>query len=401
MQIGRNITFVVSKLPTYGVLTDPSTEIPLKNEGKSLSTTLVPPYDSGIEIQYLPLENYFTSEGPETLSYYVAATEDMESRSKEVSVLLNVINVNDPVEISCPASFYVTLPQEETVHQVTLNNFSILDTDLSMDMVHVVITAERGSLTLNQEFANALDFASGDICFGQEKWTCRGSGSGDSSMSFVGYPSDVLKAIEGMTYVPLETGEVDNVKVTIYDGAGDQCISNQDHEGSAIRTECFSSACSFQVLISPQRSGSDGNDEGNDGNTSEGGGFKMGNIPSYGWVLIFVGITACGCFCVKRVCCHSRVPPPMQGYPPPHPHYMTPLPYAGLQIPNDFATTVKKMKDTPGHPKNDNKFDMNYYDLSEKGRSDETPTECPSPSELSDSPLKKVRSRSSSSLDTA
>ncbi len=395
VQIGRNITFVISTIPTYGTLIDPSTESPIKNKGESLSTTLVPPYDGGIEIQYVPSEDYFSSDSdvPETFSYYVAATEDIESKSKEASVVLNVINVNDPLELSCPDSYTLTPPEDEKIYQVILNNFGMDDTDLNVDMVRMVISASYGSLTLNQEFANDIDFSSPDICYGQEKWTCEGSGSGDSRMSFVGYPSDILKAIDGMTYVALETGKVDEISLTAYDGAGDNCISNQDHQGSTVRTECFSSTCTFQVSISPQGGG--GANENDDGTNSADSGFKMRDFPLYVWLLICGGATAvCCCFCVRR----RRAPPPQ--YLPPPPHYVTPLPYhhPEPQSPKETTTMVKKTKGD-GYPTNDNNnFDMNYYDLSEKGSSSgaEVPTECPSPLSQSDSPLKKARSRSSS-----
>ncbi len=404
-QIGRSITFVIMTVPTNGTLIDPSTESPITIKGESLSTTLVPPYDGGIEIQYVPLKDHFSSDITDIFSYYVAATENMESKSKEVSVIVNIINVNDPpdpLQLSCPDSYYLTpTADDEKIHEVILTNFGMHDTNLNVDMVRMVISASYGSLTLNQEFANDVDFSSSAICFGQEKWTCEGTGYSDSRMSFVGYPTEILKAIDGMTYVASETGKVDKISLTVYDGAGDNCISNQDQEGSSVRTECFSSTCTFDVLISPQGGGGDANDNG-DGTDSDKSGFKMRNIPLYAWLLIFGGaIALCSCFCVRRRMT-PQPPPPL--YIPPPPHYATPVPYhyPEPQSPKEYTTMIKK---TEGHsyPTNDNRNnntdEINYYDHYEKGSNSggEAQTECPSPLSQSDSPLKKVCSRSSSS----
>ncbi len=393
MQTGRKISFVISTPPTYGILIDPSTEKLISNKGESLATTLASPYIGGVEVQYVPLGNYFSTDLPDNFSYYVAATDDMESKSKEALVIMNVINVNDPMEISCPESYYLTPSSEETVHQVTLNDFDMDDADLNVDMVRMVITASYGTLKLNEEYVNDVDFASPDICFGQQKWTCKGSGSGDYSMSFVGYPSDILKAIDGLTYVGVETGKVDNISFTVYDGAGDECISNQDQEGSStVRTECFTSTCNVQVLISPQESNGGDGDGDSTGNVSAASTrFKMTDFPLYVWLLIFIGSAICCCFFGKWACCRSRASQ-VQYLPP---QYMTPPPSPQLQSLNGFTTTVNKTKGNLDHqPMTNNNFDLNFYDLSEKVCNTTAPTECPSPSSQSDTPFKKDRSNS-------
>ncbi len=396
MQTGRTISFVISTPPTYGILIDASTEEPINYKGESLTTTLTSPYIGGIEVQYLPLDNYFSADLPDNFSYYVAATDDIEIKSKEVLVTMNVINVNDPMEISCPESYYSTPSSDETVHQVTFSDFDMNDADLNVDMVRMVITAFYGTLTLNEEDVNYVDFASPDICFGQEKWTCKGSGSGDYSMSFVGYPSDILKAIIGLKYVAVETGKVDKISLTVYDGAGDECISNPDHEGSStVRTECFTSTCNLQVLISPQGSNGGDGDAGDTGDISAAStGFKMSNFPLYMWLLIFGASAICCCFCVKRTFCHSRAPQ-VQYLPSPPYQYTAPLPSPQLQSPKELPTMENKTKGNQDHqPMKNNNFDMDFYDHSKKVCNTTAPTECPSPSSQSDTPLKKVRSNS-------
>ncbi len=409
MQTARNISFVISTVPIYGVLVDANTETLIKSAGSALSTTLTSPYTGGVELQYLPLDNYFTVDLPDNFSYYVAATDDMDKRSKEVVVTLNVVNTNDPVELSCPESYYLTPSSEETVHEVTLDDFDIEDVDNNTDLVHVVITASYGTLTLNEEYLNSVDFASPDICFGQEKWRCQGSGSGDSTMSFVGYPKDILNAIDGMTYIGMETGKVDTVSFAVYDGTGDECISHLDQEdNSTVRTECFTSTCNVKVLISPQgiSAGGDGGDGGDSSAASTG--FKITDFPLYAWFLIFGGLTMFCCYGLKRCCCGSRRAPPQQVQylppPPPPPQIVmtSPLPSPEQQIRKEFTppamvnTTKDHHQDHQLTKESNKNLDINFYDLPKTAsNTPPPPTECcSSPSSADDTPLKKYHSNS-------
>jgi len=155
---------------------------------------------------------------------------------------IDVKNVNDPTNISFiipPDSEWFSSQQisiyalsDKSVKSgatvangypayATLNGFKLVDPDLDVDVVRVSITAANSArMTLNKAWLSKLYFNSAFYCAPWSlTWRCTGSGVSDSSMTFVGAPTVVEAALNGMVYRSVTAYISDNITITVFDGS--------------------------------------------------------------------------------------------------------------------------------------------------------------------------------------
>ncbi len=265
----RPLSFVISSTPSYGNLIDPSTNEVL-NVGDSPVGRSTAPYAQGVEVIYQPMKNYFSKPitrwngtsidlQSDQFSYYAAVSDNLLARAQETTEEIEVTNVNDRTEISCPLdTFYVNalsvvglsrMAGSEDNNSVQISGFSIEDVDLGLDPVVASVSAEFGVITLNADHLSKLDFNSQTYCLGQQNWSCEGSGLSDKSMTFIADPYDIQMALNNMTYKGFDPGATDYISITIYDGASGNCLENEQFSTTSLRPDCTDTHCRVAVQI--------------------------------------------------------------------------------------------------------------------------------------------------------
>jgi hypothetical protein len=81
------------------------------------------------------------------------------------------------------------------------------------------------------------------------RWRCTGTGSSDSEMIFLGIPADIQSALNGMTYINPTPRVIDMINITLFDGAGGNCLDNSQLGPGSIRVGCHTTSVSFQVRV--------------------------------------------------------------------------------------------------------------------------------------------------------
>ncbi len=265
----RPLRFVISSTPSYGNLIDPDTEQVL-NVGDSPVGHSTAPYVQGVEVIYQPENNYFskptiqwngtTIDLPgDQFSYYAVISDNFLTRAQETTEEIEVNNVNDPTEISCPLNtFYVNAigvglsgmaGSEVHNNSIQISGFSIEDIDLGLDPVVARVSADFGIITLNADYLSKLDFNSQTYCLGPQNWTCEGSGLSDKSMIFVADPYDIQMALNNMTYKGFDPGVTDYISIILYDGATGNCLENEQFTTTSLRSNCTQTHCRVAVEI--------------------------------------------------------------------------------------------------------------------------------------------------------
>ena len=194
-------------------------------------------YSNGLMVKYIGNNYYFNypttnwngtiiHAGDESFQYYVQS--DDGEVSKIVKKFITVQNVNDPTNITfVPPKGWVGIvyaigasTSSQYPTSIKFSGFSLIDRDLGVDVIKAEISsAMNGRLSINPNSLKQLDFNSDKYCFGSKVWQCQGDGISNSNMIFVAAPSVIESAINGMTYQSLTQNVVDNVTITLYDGA--------------------------------------------------------------------------------------------------------------------------------------------------------------------------------------
>eukprot|EP00978_Attheya_sp_CCMP212_P009333 scaffold22035_cov57-Attheya_sp.AAC.2 len=303
----RKIQFEILTIPKHGEIFDPlNSTFPL-SPGMTLKTLDTFPYKNGVSVEYKSNTNYFNwpplkvrsqpnmDSSFDSFDFRVAVfdsdsqlDESLKVLSRSVTQEIVVINVNDkPV---------LVMPQEEQtivqfssfswndescrVHtdrmnktlsirpcecKLSISGIEVYDSDNDVDFVRVEVTTMQGILGLNRENLALTDFTSCSTRLHSD-WKCAGSGSGDSKMTFLAAPSDITSILSNMTYESVLDGR-DTLNITIYDGAGGDCLTIQEHETlngdslnvqtngyipvSSIRNECFVVSKSLPIHVVP------------------------------------------------------------------------------------------------------------------------------------------------------
>jgi hypothetical protein len=186
----------------------------------------------------------------DSFAYYVEGADDASQRGATVTIVINVVNVNDETNVTCATSTVEAANSEI----VQLEGFMLNDVDRGVDIVRAAVRANHGYMTLNQAYVHLLDFTSSEYCFAQQGWYCVGDGRDDTSMVFLGTPHDIQLALNGLQYVG--TSNFDSIiDVFVYDGADGQCISSGKFIATSIRDACFVHNCKISVPYKSPESG--------------------------------------------------------------------------------------------------------------------------------------------------
>jgi len=185
------------------------------------------------------------------------------AQSLPATQTVTVKNVNDPTALAftvaagagaAPLQVYAVNGPSDAANPsvLTITGFAVSDPDLGVDPVKAVVTSSRGLVTLNPAHTAALDFNSQKYCLAgpsSARWTCRGDGTNDATMVFLGTPADVARALNGLTYLSVHPHTTDLLNVTLYDGAGGACLDNAQLGPGSVRVGCFVATVSVPVTV--------------------------------------------------------------------------------------------------------------------------------------------------------
>ena len=179
---------------------------------------------------------------------------------------------------------------------LTLTGISVSDADLNVDVIKCQITCQLGRFTLNPQAVSQLDFTSTQYCLtGIQNLKCTGDSADEGDAVFLGTPTAVSKALEDMTYeTPVDQTE-DTCFITIYDGAGDNCMPEEllderredtDGSSSIYDSTCFVASVNFTITALEFAFEASSSADGCDSVT----GFC---ILWYYWIMIVVALFCC------------------------------------------------------------------------------------------------------------
>lgn len=266
----RQVIIIISAIPVHGQLLlrncnrtlEPGDEVTTHCEEGCLCSS---------SINYRPERDYFNypsisgnaseTEGTDRFKFYAVANASGEF-SNEITQDIRVMNVNDPTYIQCPGQGVYVQPMGTTVYSPTasllqldravLHGFDIVDPDNGADVVKVKVSAYFGLVSLNCNNVSQLDFTSSTHCYKDNIRRCSGSGSSDFNMTFVASPSHALTALNGMVYQSLASGVVDEIEVTVFDGASRMCLLGEGFQSDSSYHGCWRRSCSVRVTVSPR-----------------------------------------------------------------------------------------------------------------------------------------------------
>jgi hypothetical protein len=175
----------------------------------------------------------------ESIAFRIGALSDdhttVLASSSPALQQIDVIRVNHaPVfEIQANHPVWATVPGDPLCLQ--LNGTIRLREDdevPDLDYVRVDVWGTHGAVSLSPGQTSQLDFESCAFRTSSE-WQCVGDGDQDRNMTFVGAPSSIVAALEGLTYYPYSTKlhQSDHkVVVRVSDGEGGACLSTDEHK---------------------------------------------------------------------------------------------------------------------------------------------------------------------------
>lgn len=267
----RNVTIVFTGVPERGLLrwVDANNSRVL-TAGDTLRTTCAEPHTCRTSVRYLSRRNFFNSplstwngdavngsDDAEVFSFYAVASDNGEF-SNEIVQDIQVTNVNDPSGLRCPTHQHhvqavgiSTFSGDEflPLDRIAIQGIWVDDPDNSVDIVKVIISTRFGFLTLNKDFMSLLDFNSVIYCYELEISECLGSGTSDRILVFFAEPRYAQMALNGMTYQSVIADVVDDVNITIFDGADGDCLSKDKFQPGSLRYRCWRESCRFQVVV--------------------------------------------------------------------------------------------------------------------------------------------------------
>lgn len=269
----------VTSLPIHGVLRLTGSN----STALTVNTQLVIAQDA-VALEYmLPPDsyNYFnmpdvTANGvslgfePDRFSFRVIAkdtrTLNVVGTSSMVSQIVNLIHVNHKPTLVAPEQVISNQQQQQDPSNTYDNGFNIdgivvSDPDLDMERVRVDVSSNAGYLTLNAQYRN---LAIGGSVFAAcshrtySPWQCVAPNGGvrERHMTFVAVPDDVNLILQGIFYESIVKGMADEITVSIYDGAGGDCLSNNEqptvfdafgNRFATINRECWKVTATIQV----------------------------------------------------------------------------------------------------------------------------------------------------------
>lgn len=263
-----NVMIVISALPSHGSLLRVNTSVALVS-GDSLTTICASNLLCSSYVQYQPDVNVFTFPSSSWDGDPVGASSGMESfmffavaengeYSQETVQEIQVINVNDPSGIECPAqkhvwafgtSVYDGGKPFSPLDRIAVRGVSIVDPDEGVDIVKVSISTRYGLVSLNQDYLSLLDFSSVAYCYEDGVTRCSGSGVSDRELHFFATPAHAQLALDGLMYQSVASNVIDVINITILDGANGDCLSESKFLTDSIRNECWRVSCAFNISV--------------------------------------------------------------------------------------------------------------------------------------------------------
>ena len=165
----------------------------------------------------------------ESFSYRLQSYDDdgflvAESQVMKFPVAVQLANHRPQIEAPKPA-----VPSGNSW---TISDIQIMDSfDYDMNLVRVDVLSRRGRVTVTSEESRSL-LRQYD-CSGRSAspWQCVGDGYQDRRLTFVAAPNDATFILKELEYQSLSSSrpEADNVTITIYDGAGGDCLTFEEH----------------------------------------------------------------------------------------------------------------------------------------------------------------------------
>lgn len=318
-QYGHRLCLTIDKSSMYGTLQDIETNLTV-DSGFTIQKTLMPSeYSIGFPIKYISHAHFFSYPMSKfngdpilgivndsmTVTTAACDSKQIASTSKEIHIIVQ--NVNDPTNITyhplkSPLTVYPSgsTSSNSNPSQIMLQRIQIFDPDLDVDIIRVKIdTINGGLITLMTSIIPKLDFISFTYCYGQIAWQCTGDGYDDSSMSFVGLPSDIEIALNGMQYQNPYPDVTDYVEIILYDGEGGECLSKTQLGSGSIRNGCFTTRLNITVKVLDYSPVSFMSNLSSSGNW-----LSLQNIAIAGGVILFILLF---CWrCCFRQCCASK-----------------------------------------------------------------------------------------------
>jgi hypothetical protein len=204
-------------------------------------TMLLVGNETGVTVQYkLLTSTYFNAPErnaygsridsiPESIVYRVVALDSKDSvilKSENVSVPIYVIHVNHIPTLSVPVQGDLV---DASAGEYAIVGIQFSDPfDFDIDLARVLLSAKNGHLSLSPTNLELADF---DTCRYRtlSSWQCVGDGYQDRIMSFVGIPADIPFILRNLQYTSFAPGTNDTIVVSVYDGAGGQCLHQEEH----------------------------------------------------------------------------------------------------------------------------------------------------------------------------
>ena len=249
----RELCFDITGLPHHGTLHI------LRANGTSDAVTSVPfrlpdqvssfPYDTGVTVYYISDAGFFTQpnrtwngsalfpQGEMEEGFYFRVVECESGLANASNVLpftpsvrqqLEVQNENAATTIGLGTSNYSVYattnlndvtPFGPNPTQMVLEAVSISDPDLGIDPVLVKVACMYGSIRLNEENIALADFTSSRYC----PTNCLKKTS--KLLWFVTAPRGLEFLLNGLTYSTSVPSVVDQIEISVYDGAGPPCLA--------------------------------------------------------------------------------------------------------------------------------------------------------------------------------
>lgn len=256
-QQGRLVSSVTGQSLSNGSVVDTPLTYAEYSQGKGLNVT----YASNAFFFNTPSKTWKGESLivlPESFSFVYEAADG--SRSLLLTTPVSVQNVNDKSDLTAAIKDFSVLaysgvkasaPADERT-SLLISGFNITDPDRGVDPIRAVIATsyKTGKVSMDKDALSRLDFSSFKYCFSLVRWQCEGDGTSGSKMSFIGQPSDISRALNTMTYINTQPNIVDQVIITIYDGATGDCLDNaQQGPGSIRGVSCYSSSVTVTVKV--------------------------------------------------------------------------------------------------------------------------------------------------------
>ncbi len=315
----RDLCVRVLQLPKAGSLLDPFSFLLAITEGTSLNSCFNSSgYTGGITLGYTAPSGFFTTPAVSWNSSIISSAGALSRDSFVYSVFsedgaisanvthfVEVQNRNDATEVSFHVDspiFVRPMTYTRGNTKAIISGFTLVDPDHDVDIVRAVLVSSEGArLTLNSIYLPDLDFTSAEFCQAQTRWQCKGSGYYEDEMSFLGTPTQVSLALNGLQYQINRANLVDNVTLSIYDGAGGGCLDDRGQSAS-VRIGCFERNLTFSVNVLGYDSDTD------DSIFGEG---QRVDYSRAAYIILGV-ILVCLCLCLRQLyrlvmkCCYRR-----------------------------------------------------------------------------------------------